>query len=125
MATEKPPAPVEDASAPSGAGRVPDAVRRRLSTLDNWLNPYSWLVTAAIVTTPEPPPEAAECWMAPRMEALPSKQLKRKSGQRGVSMEPLPTSARAEVAAPPVTGLCFHGQGGELLDFAPAGQRCR
>jgi dolichyl-phosphate-mannose--protein O-mannosyl transferase len=28
---------------------VPDAVRRRLSTLDNWLNPYSWLVTALIV----------------------------------------------------------------------------
>jgi hypothetical protein len=37
----------------------------------------------------------------------------------------LPTPARAEVAAPPVAGLCFHGQGGELLDFAPAGQRCR
>jgi dolichyl-phosphate-mannose--protein O-mannosyl transferase len=28
---------------------VPDAVRRRLATLDNWLDPYSWLVTAAIV----------------------------------------------------------------------------
>jgi dolichyl-phosphate-mannose-protein mannosyltransferase len=50
LATEKPPAPVEDASAPCGAGQVPDAVRRRLSTLDNWLDPYSWLVTAAIVT---------------------------------------------------------------------------
>jgi len=37
----------------------------------------------------------------------------------------LPTPARAEVAAPAVGGLCFHGQGGELLDFAPAGQRCR
>ena len=35
------------------------------------------------------------------------------------------TPARAEVAAAPVAGLCFHGQGGELLDFAPAGQRCR
>lgn len=29
---------------------MPDAVRRRLSTLDNWLDPYSWLVTAVIVT---------------------------------------------------------------------------
>ena len=28
---------------------MPDAVRRRLSTLDNWLNPYSWLATAVIV----------------------------------------------------------------------------
>ncbi|MEV6629702.1 phospholipid carrier-dependent glycosyltransferase [Actinoplanes sp. NPDC051470] len=35
--------------APFGKRRVPDAVRRRLSTLDNWLNPYSWLVTAVIV----------------------------------------------------------------------------
>nr|WP_229798218.1 glycosyltransferase family 39 protein [Couchioplanes caeruleus] len=32
-----------------GVRGVPDAVRRRLSTLDNWLNPYSWLVTAVIV----------------------------------------------------------------------------
>ncbi|MEV6597431.1 glycosyltransferase family 39 protein [Actinoplanes sp. NPDC051346] len=32
-----------------GVRGVPEAVRRRLSTLDNWLNPYSWLVTAAIV----------------------------------------------------------------------------
>ena len=37
----------------------------------------------------------------------------------------LPTPARAEVAAPASAGLCFHGQGGELLDFAPAGQGCR
>ncbi len=29
--------------------RVPDAVRRRLSTLDNALDPYSWLVTVVIV----------------------------------------------------------------------------
>jgi hypothetical protein len=36
-----------------------------------------------------------------------------------------PKPARAEVAAPAVASLCFHGQGGELLDFAPAGQRCR
>jgi hypothetical protein len=36
-----------------------------------------------------------------------------------------PKPAHAEVAALPVAGLCFHGQGGELLDFAPAGQRCR
>jgi hypothetical protein len=36
-----------------------------------------------------------------------------------------PKPARAEVAAPAVAGLCFHGQGGELLHFAPAGQGCR
>jgi dolichyl-phosphate-mannose--protein O-mannosyl transferase len=29
---------------------VPDIVRRRLSTLDNWLDPYSWLITGVIVT---------------------------------------------------------------------------
>jgi dolichyl-phosphate-mannose-protein mannosyltransferase len=28
---------------------VPDLVRRRLATLDNWLDPYSWLVTVVIV----------------------------------------------------------------------------
>lgn len=27
-------------------------------------------------------------------------------------------------ARPPVPGMCFHGAGGELLDLAPAGQRC-
>jgi dolichyl-phosphate-mannose-protein mannosyltransferase len=37
-----------DAAAASGVRGVPDAVRRRLDTLDNWLNPYSWLVTALI-----------------------------------------------------------------------------
>ena len=48
----------------------------------------------------------------------------------------LPKPARAEAAAPvlaaegdPATRpsdprLCFHGPGGELLDFAPAGRRC-
>ena len=47
-----------------------------------------------------------------------------------------PKPARAEAAAPAalaggggparlsVPGLCFHGPGGEFLDFAPAGQRC-
>ena len=49
LATDIPPAPVAD-EAPAGVRKVPDAVRRRLSTLDNWLDPYSWLVTAAIVT---------------------------------------------------------------------------
>ena len=33
-------------------------------------------------------------------------------------------AARAAVA-PSAAGLCFHGAGGELLDFAPAGQGCR
>ena len=47
----------------------------------------------------------------------------------------LPRPARAEEAAvaaaggpaarPPAPCLCFHGPGGELLDFAPAGGRCR
>ena len=41
----------------------------------------------------------------------------------------LPRLVHAEVAlvaaAPSAPGLCFHGPGSELLDFAPAGQRCR
>ncbi len=32
--------------------------------------------------------------------------------------------APAAVAAPSAPGLCLHGPGGELLDFAPAGRRC-
>src|SRR4029453_981575 len=32
-----------------GRPGVPEAVRRRLATLDRWWNPYSWLVTAVIV----------------------------------------------------------------------------
>ncbi|MFI1993435.1 dolichyl-phosphate-mannose--protein mannosyltransferase [Actinoplanes sp. NPDC020271] len=32
-----------------GSG-VPDVVRRRLATLENWLDPYSWLVTVVITT---------------------------------------------------------------------------
>jgi dolichyl-phosphate-mannose--protein O-mannosyl transferase len=53
--TDAPASTVDDASptpaepAPAGVRGVPDAVRRRLSTLDDWLNPYSWLVTAIIV----------------------------------------------------------------------------
>ncbi len=31
----------------------------------------------------------------------------------------------AAAAAPPAPGLCFHGAGGELLDFAPVGRGCR
>ncbi len=39
---------------------------------------------------------------------------------------PRPVHAEvASVAAAAAPGLCFHGAGGELLDFAPAGQRCR
>ena len=49
LATDIAPAPVESDPAPVGKRRVPDVVRRRLSTLDNWLNPYSWLVTLVIV----------------------------------------------------------------------------
>ena len=40
----------------------------------------------------------------------------------------LPRPARATEAAPvavAAVSLCFHGSGGELLDFAPAGQGCR
>ncbi|WP_240670354.1 dolichyl-phosphate-mannose--protein mannosyltransferase [Actinoplanes solisilvae] len=40
-AVETPPA--------AGVRAVPDVVRRRLATLDNWLNPHSWLVTFVIV----------------------------------------------------------------------------
>jgi dolichyl-phosphate-mannose-protein mannosyltransferase len=35
--------------AAAGVRRVPDIVRRRLSTLDNWLDPYSWMVTGLVV----------------------------------------------------------------------------
>nr|WP_239162960.1 phospholipid carrier-dependent glycosyltransferase [Actinoplanes rishiriensis] len=35
---------------PETAARpVPDVVRRRLATLENWLDPYSWLVTGLVV----------------------------------------------------------------------------
>ncbi|RSM74274.1 phospholipid carrier-dependent glycosyltransferase [Actinoplanes sp. ATCC 53533] len=34
---------------PAGGRGVPDIVRRRLATLDNWLNPHSWLVTVVVV----------------------------------------------------------------------------
>ena len=44
METERP-----SAAEPDDSHGVPAIVRRRLSTLDNWLNPYSWLVTAAVV----------------------------------------------------------------------------
>nr|WP_184988924.1 glycosyltransferase family 39 protein [Actinoplanes digitatis] len=43
-ADERPP----DAAA-GGLTGVPDAVRRRLATLDRWWNPYSWLITALVV----------------------------------------------------------------------------
>ncbi|GIE99189.1 dolichyl-phosphate-mannose--protein mannosyltransferase [Paractinoplanes rishiriensis] len=33
----------------TGVRGVPDIVRRRLATLDNWLNPHSWLVTLLVV----------------------------------------------------------------------------
>ena len=38
-----------ETSPPTGVRAVPDVVRRRLATLDNWLNPHSWLVTAVVV----------------------------------------------------------------------------
>ena len=41
----EPPAAAENA----GRRGVPEIVRRRLATLDNWLNPHSWLVTGVIV----------------------------------------------------------------------------
>ena len=41
------PAPAADP--PTGLRGVPDIVRRRLATLENWLDPYSWLVTLVIV----------------------------------------------------------------------------
>jgi dolichyl-phosphate-mannose-protein mannosyltransferase len=44
------PSPAPEGSATAGPTRVPAAVRRRLATLDNWLDPYSWLVTSVVVT---------------------------------------------------------------------------
>jgi hypothetical protein len=38
---------------------------------------------------------------------------------------PKPSRAEAAVAAPSGPGLCMHGAGGELLDFAPAGRHCQ
>jgi dolichyl-phosphate-mannose--protein O-mannosyl transferase len=46
--TELTPDPPVEAET-NGARGVPEIVRRRLATLDNWLNPHSWLVTAVIV----------------------------------------------------------------------------
>ncbi|MET0426493.1 MAG: glycosyltransferase family 39 protein, partial [Actinoplanes sp.] len=43
-----PESPVE-AEPATGVRGVPEVVRRRLATLENWLNPYSWVVTAVIV----------------------------------------------------------------------------
>jgi dolichyl-phosphate-mannose-protein mannosyltransferase len=43
------PEPAAVAEVPVTRG-VPDIVRRRLATLDNWLNPHSWAVTALVVT---------------------------------------------------------------------------
>jgi NCAIR mutase (PurE)-related protein len=37
----------------------------------------------------------------------------------------LPTPVHAEASAPAFVSLCFQGSGGELLDFAYVGQRCR
>ncbi len=49
-ATELDPEPATTTGQSGGVRAVPDVVRRRLATLDNWLNPHSWLVTAVIVT---------------------------------------------------------------------------
>ncbi len=38
---------------------------------------------------------------------------------------PRPVHAEAALAAPSAPGVCFNGPGGEFLDFAPVGQRCR
>ncbi len=39
---------------------------------------------------------------------------------------PRPVHAEAALAAAPsAPRLCFHGPGGEFLDFVPAGQGCR
>ncbi|ROO51212.1 dolichyl-phosphate-mannose-protein mannosyltransferase [Micromonospora sp. Llam0] len=37
-------------SGPTGVGGLPSVVRRRLAPLDNWLEPWSWLATAVVVT---------------------------------------------------------------------------
>nr|WP_239159162.1 glycosyltransferase family 39 protein [Actinoplanes humidus] len=40
-----------EVAAPTAAGvrGVPEVVRRRLASLENWLDPYSWVVTAVVV----------------------------------------------------------------------------
>jgi dolichyl-phosphate-mannose-protein mannosyltransferase len=45
--TELTPEPAA-AAEPTGVRGVPDIVRRRLGTLENWLNPHSWIVTAVV-----------------------------------------------------------------------------
>ncbi|MFI5934645.1 dolichyl-phosphate-mannose--protein mannosyltransferase [Actinoplanes sp. NPDC051494] len=42
-------APEPPQAGPDDPPEVPGIVRRRLATLENWLDPYSWLVTAVIV----------------------------------------------------------------------------
>jgi dolichyl-phosphate-mannose-protein mannosyltransferase len=46
--TELTPEPPSTAD-PTAVRGVPDIVRRRLATLENWLNPHSWLVTLLVV----------------------------------------------------------------------------
>ena len=43
----------------------------------------------------------------------------------GLPPKPARAEAAVTTAAAPAPGLCFQGPGGELLDFAPAGQHCR
>ena len=38
---------------------------------------------------------------------------------------PVALAAGGGPAGPSMQGMCFDGPGGELLDFAPAGQHCR
>jgi dolichyl-phosphate-mannose-protein mannosyltransferase len=47
--TERTTEPPAQAAEPAGRRPVPEIVRRRLATLENWLDPHSWLVTAIIV----------------------------------------------------------------------------
>ena len=44
--------------------------------------------------------------------------------EHGLPPRPARAEAAVTMAAPSAPGLCFQGPGGELLDFAPAGQRC-
>ncbi|XVU24858.1 dolichyl-phosphate-mannose--protein mannosyltransferase [Actinoplanes sp. CA-054009] len=46
---ETTPEPPVEAPESGGLRAVPEVVRRRLTTLDNWLNPHSWIVTGVIV----------------------------------------------------------------------------
>ena len=85
-----------------GAGGVPDAVRRRLSTLDNWLDPYSWLVTGGD-RGDRGDPAAGRAEPAQglhlRRGLLPDRRLGHAAARRGVGREDQRPGVRGASAA--------------------------